>query len=278
MNDSKSIEQKCRLCGKVGPICKSHIVPKFYIRNCLHYKQTGSTGQLQPFLMLKSTDPDKKDGARQGDYWVDAMGMREKMLCKTCESEFSTYEDYVKSILYGKVSSPPLRKLQLGTSLGGSYNHKLIYDIRDVAGIEFRLLRLFQLSILWRASVAKGYFFRNVSVGPRHEQIISSMLKRKDPGDGKQYCCAMIDLRYHQYMCEDFIDDPDMVRIDGYRAYRILICGYLYVFYVGSHSPPDEALGASVQPSGKMQVVVADAELYLRRIANALGGAGKLVD
>jgi hypothetical protein len=52
-------------------------------------------------------------------------------------------------------------------------------------------VKLFQLSILWRASVAKGDFFSKVKLKPRHEEEIRKMLLNGEPGKEDRYPCGM---------------------------------------------------------------------------------------
>ena len=227
-------------------------------------------------MILKSTRADAIDGTRQRGGWEKAVGLKEELLCAACEGRFSKYESYARGLFYGS-APPPLRKQPLGTLIPGfSVSGGPLIGARMVDHLDYRLLRLFQLSLLWRASVAKGTFFENVSLGSKHEAIVTGMLRAENPGKESDYCCVMMDLRHNGNTCEDFIEQPFSGREDSHRTVKMIIGGFQYLFYVSSHIPPPEPLGACVKPSGKMLLLVADAGVILQRWANDLGKAGKL--
>jgi hypothetical protein len=56
-------------------------------------------------------------------------------------------------------------------------------------GVDFRLLKLFLLGTLWRASVSSLDFFSNVDLGQRHEDAIKSLISNGtiDGADNYQF-------------------------------------------------------------------------------------------
>lgn len=268
----------CRLCGVVAPLINSHIVPDFFIRSLERRQVTGSSGQTQPFSILKSTRPGVHDGAKQRGHWENAVGLKEKLLCAECERRISAYESYVRALLYGS-APPPLKKRVLGlraagVNTGGPAGYFI--EVRRLSGIDYKQLRLFQLSLLWRASEAGGLFFKNVDLGPKHEPIVRSMLLDENPGKPSDYPCVMVDLQHNGFTFEDLIQQPSSERESGHRVYKMIVGGYLYIYYVSAHAAPSEAMNACIQPSGEMLVLVAEGEQILRDWADALGRAGKL--
>jgi hypothetical protein len=57
--------------------------------------------------------------------------------------------------------------------------------------VDFRLLKLFVLSVLWRASVSRLYFFRDVDLGP-HADTIKSLICNGtiEAADDYQFVCS----------------------------------------------------------------------------------------
>lgn len=90
----------CKLCGQNAPLCQSHVYPDFYIWSLERTKPTGRTGQLQRFSILKSSREGVVDGEKQRGYWERVVGLKERLLCVTCERKLSVYEDYVRNLLY----------------------------------------------------------------------------------------------------------------------------------------------------------------------------------
>ena len=109
---------ECKICGVIGPLRRSHIVPDFFLRSLQFKRRTGSAGQEQPFMILKSTRADAIDGTRQRGGWEKAVGLKEELLCAACEGRFSKYESYARGLFYGS-APPPLRKQPLGTLIPG---------------------------------------------------------------------------------------------------------------------------------------------------------------
>src|SRR5688572_20321552 len=75
---------KCALCLKVGPLCKSHAIPKFMFK-----RLRNSDGK---FYNVDLATMKRRDG---GD------GIYERLLCSQCESIMHRYEDYAAGLLYG---------------------------------------------------------------------------------------------------------------------------------------------------------------------------------
>jgi hypothetical protein len=43
----------CKLCGRIGILKESHIIPDFYIRGLEHKQATGAQGIAQPFSISR---------------------------------------------------------------------------------------------------------------------------------------------------------------------------------------------------------------------------------
>lgn len=140
-------------------------------------------------------------------------GIREHLLCKKCESQLSVYEKYVKEFIYD----------------GKDVNRERKRDGVVLHGLDYKTVRLYYLSLLWRMSISTHKMFRNVSLGP-HEERIRGMLLAKNPGEPDEYgfFCTMplVEGRFY----EDFILEPEWIREGGHRFYRVVIGGLLYSF------------------------------------------------
>jgi len=200
----------CKLCGSVGVLKESHVIPDFYIRGLEHKRVTGKKGVSQPFSFVLSTLADLADeegGAKQRGHWEKILGMKEYLLCGKCEQEFSEYESYARLFLYGN-TPPPLKKLPLGSRIAAPVGQAGLEDLLDVRKVivDYKRLKLFQLSILWRAGVAKGSFFEDVNLGSFHEMKLRNLLSTKNPGLDTDYACLMVDLQHNGKGCEDWIE------------------------------------------------------------------------
>lgn len=78
------VESACRLCLKRRPLQNSHVLPEW------GYESLYDDGKHR-FLQLSAT------GTRRAKYMQQ--GLREPLLCKPCETQFSRYERYARNLL-----------------------------------------------------------------------------------------------------------------------------------------------------------------------------------
>lgn len=267
----------CKLCGATGDLKDSHIIPDFFIRSLEHQLVTGKSGQAQPFSILLSNRPEIEGGAKQRGYWEKLLGMKEYLLCGKCDGKIGKYETYVRVLLYGN-SPPPLKKTPLGQTIADFTQQP---DFEGLLGAQkgqadYAKLKLFQLSLLWRAGVAKGEFFSNVSLGEYHEAKLKNLLQNEDPGLETDYACVMMDLRHKGKGCEDWIETPKRSK-DGHQVgYRFIVGGYIYLFTVSKQKPRPSTQSCSLKSTGEIITVVADATKILRSHATSLHRLGRI--
>jgi hypothetical protein len=272
----------CKLCGSEKQLMHSHILPAFYIRSLEAWRKKGPHGEAKPHSLVISTKRDFRDGWMQRGYWEKQLGWKEYLLCNDCEKRFQAHEGKIRAFLYGS-APPPLRKQTLGMSITPSaplppHVRPDILDIRGVA-VDYRALKLFQMSLLWRASVARGEYFLNVDLGQRHENILRQFLLNDDPGTENDYPCVMYDLQSEQFQFENYRERPTSARDcdgQGQRTYRMILGGYAFLYSVSAHPSSHMCLNFCAKPTGKMFLLVVNGELFLERCVMRLRRAGKL--
>lgn len=92
---------------------------------------------------------------------------------------------------------------------------------------DYSQIKLFALSVLWRAHCSNHPAFSKVKLGP-HEGVIRQMLLENDPGAPEQYSVNIV-----RWKSQDFgqvFMDPFAEKYNGVNYYRIY-CGR-YVLYV----------------------------------------------
>lgn len=213
----------CALCKKHAELRQSHIIPEFLYKSMYDDKHR--------FHVLSSV-PDLQDSMAQ-------KGLRERLLCGACEALLSKLERYARGVLSG--GEP------LGWSKEGSAVH--------VSGIDYPRFKLFQLSILWRAGVSSLPMFNRVDLGP-HEPILRAMLIAGDAGDETTYPCVTFGLVDDTGERMDMIVQPEKVRVEAHRAYRFIIGGLMWVFFVTAQRPVGTYQIGFLQQSGKLSFVV----------------------
>ncbi len=141
-------EGTCRLCGQVGQLQRSHIIPRSFYKHA-------KAGKAQ--LVGFSSAPNSKPFITNGE-------PKERLLCHGCEQHFSVaYERWGTRLFF------PMR-----------HQKKLIVKMGDY--IKFKDFRyedtyLFFLSILWRAGVSTLEEFKAVTLGVGLERRIAECLK-----------------------------------------------------------------------------------------------------
>jgi hypothetical protein len=192
---------KCKLCLNESELHKSHIIPEFMYKPLYDDKHR--------FSRLTAKLPQ--------DHKYLQKGIREYLLCSKCEEKLSNYEKYAADLLFQK--SDCFRK----------YNDAIVFK-----EINYKLFKLFQLSIIWRASVCNMREFESVRLGP-HEDRIRLMILNENPGIAYQYCC-IIGFTPDMRLMEDLIIMPDMIRCEQHRCYRFVINGLFWIYIVSSHT------------------------------------------
>ncbi|MBY0271320.1 MAG: hypothetical protein K2X06_15750 [Burkholderiales bacterium] len=146
-----------------------------------------------------------------------------------------------------------------------------------LVGLDYTKLKLFQLSILWRAGVSKLPPFSQVNLGP-HEEKLRVMLQNGDPGRAEDYGCIMCILMDGKKLLTDLVVPPTWARLAGLKAYRFVFGGLVFVFVVSKQSPPLFVVENFAQPDGTVTLKLQEfSEMqYLVDTVSQLHSLGKL--
>ncbi len=199
-----------------------------------------------------STDP-----GQAAEY--EQKGLREPLLCDRCEGQFSRYEGHANEALFGSKS--------VATPLPGGLGRTLKVD--------YRMFRLFVLSLIWRMGESRLEMFARVNLGP-HAEIIRQALLAEDPMTADRYPFFVHALTMGGQFREDMILEPDFFRIDHYRGYRLIVHGLLFVVFVSNQGPPAELeVGLFTPSSAGLLVFTKDVTQipYLSQVLQRLGAA-----
>jgi hypothetical protein len=158
---------RCRFCeqDKVA-LVKAHVIPRSFFRRV--------RGDAKYSTELSASKEAVKETALQaGNYDCE-------ILCKECEQIFSPYDKQGYSV-FTKVFEEP-----------NIYRDRGIECAHVLPDVDFPLLKLFVLSVLWRASVSRMRFYRDVDLGQPHEDKIKSLIASgtiEDADDYEFFCC-----------------------------------------------------------------------------------------
>jgi hypothetical protein len=159
---------------------------------------------------------------------IEQKGLRERLLCQKCETKLSAWEKYAHQVMYRT------------DSFTVTEEHRRTV----IKGIDFGKFKLFQLSLLWRASVASGPMFAEVNLGP-HEERLQKMLLNSDPGEPYDYPCVFLAVPEMPTILERSITSPQHYRHQGCHGYRFTV-GKMFILFMVSKMAKNLIVPASI--------------------------------
>lgn len=265
---------KCRLCGEEKSLRRSHIIPAFFRDDSGLMYPTGESRNLQPFTQPIHTHPGKRFDRKQVGYWEKRHGITEHLLCDDCGQYMSRLEDYVKRLFYG--DSTPIR-----------FQLPLLETPLFTA--DYKKLKLFQLSILWRAAEAKGEFFSAVTVTDFHRARLREMLLNRDPGHEDQYCCTLMRLvvsspeilqaqRNAGISIETGCFAPIGEKHGTWTSYTFVMGGIVWSFCVTCLGVPEIMRNSYVKENGQFWLMPMKADNFLTNFSRKAVEAGNVTE
>ena len=200
---------RCRLCLEDKPLIKAHIIPLSF------FKDSGPDSQLGQLWSNKpGTHPVR---CPIGIYSTD-------ILCESCEHVFSPWDTYAHSLL---LQPDPKR----WTLVRDDDQNPIAFQYDS---FDYSKLKLFFLSVLWRADASTHRFFAKVKLGP-HEPVLREMIRTGNPGDAEDYA---ITLAKFDHVAGKGILDPQPGRYDDVNYIRLYLGGYVVYIKVDSRPTP----------------------------------------
>lgn len=193
----------CALCLENAELQNSHIVPEFLY---------GAMYDERHRFNVLTVIPDQRDR-------IEQKGIREALLCRSCELKISKWEHYASLVIKGGARG-----------VDGSRQGNVI----SVTGIDYATFKLFLLSLIWRASVARDHYFERVRLG-KHQERIRIMLNANEPGPFDIYPCIFFGLNWEPGEVPGLMIQPDKSKVWGHTTYHFVLPGLKLVFFISSH-------------------------------------------
>ena len=199
----------CKLCGQEKKLVVAHIIPRSF------YDPLREGGQIpviitdQPGVYIQKS--------RTGVY-------DREILCGACERKLSAWDDYAYKFLMGNVSDHAYimhRDKRVAYNLGRC---------------DYNKLKLFFMSVLWRAGASKQPFFKNVQLGPYNEDLRARILAA-DPGRVEDYAVALS--RFDAPPPNVGMLNPCRNEYGGVNHYQLYLGGYMAIVKVTNKKPPE---------------------------------------
>lgn len=233
---------QCRLCLEDKDLRKeSSIIP-----NSMYSQVKGEEGYYRK--LKGNTLKEYRSGKtlkefRTGEYESD-------ILCAECENDIlnKRYEDYslkVLQVIKGRLKS--FKDIEIE-----QYKNKRDMTGKRIKNIDYSKFKLFLLSILWRASIAKRGLWTQVKLGKKHEEIIRKMLLEQDPKEPEDYPCFIADMSIDEPELKGWILQPKRVKVEGNISYEFMISGMQYWFTISKFARKDIAHAGIINKDNSM--------------------------
>ncbi len=197
----------CRFCGKERTLIRAHIIPESFFRPL-----RDPSGPPRLMTDTKGIYPKRFP-----------IGVYDKgILCRECEDRFAATDDYGQLLLLRSLSeAEPIT--QEGKTIA------LVFKRFD-----YTKLKLFVLSVLWRASVSRHPFYEKIALGP-YEDRIREMFERGDPGPPDDFA---VTFAHFEEKLGLLPFDPYREKYDGINYCRMYMGGYVVLVKVDHRNAP----------------------------------------
>lgn len=173
------------------------------------------------------------------------------ILCGDCDNKkLGSLENYAKRALYsGQLNDSQRISAQNERHPDGKLTST------HCKNIDYVKFKLFLLSLLWRASISKLDFFKEVDLGPK-EEILRKMIYENDPKSQLDFPCMVSSFRFlHRKMTSGIISSPRKIRSEKGTRYIFQIGQLVFMFFVSEADIPDFLRDAAITPEKNMRII-----------------------
>lgn len=232
---------KCKLCLKDKELIKkSHIIPEFMYQGLFDEKHKVIV--FNPLELARGEGYYKKPSS--GEY-------EGGLLCADCDNKLlGAYEDYASKAIYGGLLPAfecPIFK---------NYKNQDGLEFASGSNISYKKIKIFLLSILWRASISSRPLFSEIAL-EEHEEIIRKMILNGNPGAVDDYPIFFATFVRDKNGPKNLIAQPQKRDTkSGHTSFIFIIGGMIYFFYINSkeYKIPNMILTETIKPSNEMNI------------------------
>lgn len=189
----------CNLCGEVKELCNAHIIPKAFYYAIRRNNETPSLFYIDQLTYPKKIPVGIYDST---------------ILCSQCDNDIGKYDDYAAKLLLNNNSDVI------------DYNGGKFIKIET---FDYVKLKLFFLSVIWRASISKNDFFSSIDLG-EYDPIIKSVIAKKQLSCDEYFSCILA--KYNDDLSNCITNPCKMRSKDGVNYYRMRIAEYVLLIKI----------------------------------------------
>lgn len=224
-----NIKSTCRFCGQERKLVKAHIIPEGFFRR-----------------LRDNQDPPRILTNKEGEYPKKApIGVYDKsILCEECEPLFGGWDNYAQQFLGEEPQGG--QPIYVGGELAGY----------KVPKYDFVNLKLFFISLLWRASVSTHQFYQRVRLGP-YEEVARQLIEQRNPGTENDFS---VTLAKFDHSLGSSILDPHRARFDNVNYCRFYLGGYVAYIKVDKRKAPKPFVDFMLKPVPPLYIICRNLE------------------
>ena len=211
---------KCKFCGNESSLIRAHVIPAGFFRRIRQGEK--------PLEVITNTAGEYTKKSQIGEY-------DQTIVCSKCETIWQEWDNYAQQLL----AEEPLNWR------ARYYNNRKIYYVVD--NFEYKKLKLFFISMVWRASVSSRPFFSKVSLG-QFEDIAKQRIANTDPGGSEDFSVTLA--KFDHPLAKSMLDPHEDKHSDVnyYRFYLASYIAYIKVDYKPAPEPLSQLAMAENRP------------------------------
>lgn len=215
---------RCKFCEETRHLVNAHIIPRAF------YPITGNSEKP---MMVLANDSQWAKRSHQGIY-------DKALVCQVCEDQFNPWDTYAAEFL---VQGRHQRNIKFAA------NHYVVY------GFDYSRLKLFFLSLLWRASATDHRMYHKISLGIE-EKKLKKLIQLKDPGTEEDFSAILI--KYFNRPAAKLIAAPYSVSWNNVKAYEFTLGGYCVMIKAEDKPTPVALKQAVLAPRKLLEIGLQD--------------------
>jgi hypothetical protein len=225
----------CLLCREEKPLLKkSHIIPDFM------YK--GLYGPEHKLVQINLDNPKEKKIRYSGFY-------QGNILCRECDSILlSGLETYVSAAIFGRGNSKTKQQIRVESII--SYDG---FQSERYHNLDYTKVKLFFLSIIWRAHISSQPFFSGVDLGVYGEKI-RKMLLAQDAGKEDELETCLVRIKPDETMPYRSLVDFRKLKNNSNSFYVFHMDNMMYHFNISRYRKESIFEKGRVRKDGTMDI------------------------
>lgn len=191
-------EGVCKFCGESKKLIDAHIVPEPFFTRFIkpEYK-----------TRLTTVDRRKHHTIRNQKGFYDP-----NILCAVCDGKFGVYDK---------------EAIKLFLSDFEVYQKGKSYVIPK-EGFDYKKLKLFFISMLWRASISSLSYFEKVEIGPKYEDQLLHALKNTESLDEDYLPVFIFKFKHSDPIFTGIFLEPIPYRLSDLKMYKFSFAGFSF--------------------------------------------------